>query len=347
MEQSISDAAFRYVFVSRDNRPVLFFYFQVYTVTSQNFSLEFSRSVVKHIVNVFLDIKRAKVLVGGNAMRNGLQAYGYDKERLTLTDVADAMTAMAERLADAEGVAAVILPPLPGATATEMKVLADAGYTMPWEDTAMEMAVSPDWLSLDDYINALTRKYKARANKIMAGMEGIETTLLSVADMEQYKAGADQLFMQVVEKQPFTLSRWGAAYVAALKRLYGDSMEVTGYFKDKQLVGFMSGIVTEDAYEVYYVGFDAAINTEYPLYFHMLMRGMERAIVLRKGTLKLGRTSYDAKASMGAMPVSTGYLIKLRRVPDAAITWFAKYFSSAEDGKWKLRNPLKGSGVAQ
>jgi hypothetical protein len=55
----------------------------------------------------------------------------------------------------------------------------------------------------------------------------------------------------------------------------------------------------------------------------------------------LGRTSFDAKASLGAKPESTTYFLKTSFMPDAVSNWFVKYFSSMEDNKWKLRNPLK------
>lgn len=346
IEQCVKDAEFRYVFLHRDNKPVLFLYFQIYTVTSQNFNLDLKGSFVKHIVHLFLNLKRAKVLVAGNAMRNGQAAYCYDSNALRPADALDAQLAMADQLANGENVAAIILSQPAQASTTDQKVLQQMGYATPWDDSVMEMEVNEDWTCLQDYINDLSRKYKARANKILASMEGISIQPLALAAINKHSKDLDLLFMDVVNKQPFTLSRYGAAYIKGMKEILGDNFEVTGYFKDKKLIAFSSGIITHEAYEVYYVGFDNQINSEYPLYFHMLMAGLERAILLSKKRLILGRTSFDAKASLGAKPVNTGYYINLRHVPDMATTWFTKYFSAAEDGKWKQRNPLKTKETA-
>lgn len=341
IEQSVKDAEFRYVFVHRDNKPILFLYFQIYTVTSQNFNFDIKGAFVKNIVHLFLNLKRAKVLVTGNAMRNNQLAYCYDSNALRPADALDAQLAMAEQLASAENAAAIILSWPDSANASDQKVLTQMGYATPWDDSVMEMDVQEEWGSLQDYINDLSRKYKARANKILAGMEGVDIQPMSPAAIARHAKDLDRLFGEVVDKQPFTLSRSGAAYIKAMKDLYGDDFEVNGYYLDKKLIAFSSGIISNSAYEVYYVGFDNKMNSEYPIYFHMLLWGLERAILLGKKKLKLGRTSFDAKASLGAKPVNTGYYINLRHVPDVATTWFTKYFSATEDGKWKQRNPLK------
>lgn len=343
MERSIADAEFRYVFVYRDNRPVLFLYFQLYAVVSKNFTLDIKRTAVKNMVQALLDLRQAKLLVAGNALRNGQQAFCYDASSLSHTDAVDALLSVADRLAGADSVVATILPLPDGDERRHRQMLERDGYTSPWEDVLMEMEVRDSWNSLQDYLNDLGRKYKARANKILAGVEALRITPLTDADIHRHTSELNGLFLQVVNRQPFTLSKMGVAYIAELKQLYGEDLEVIGYFRGKELVAFYTGIVTPDAYEIYYVGFDEALNAEYPLYFHMLMNGLERAIILRRPLLKLGRTSLDAKASLGAKPVTTGYSIKLRHVPDMVMKWFTKYFSTAGDGKWKQRDPLKAA----
>jgi hypothetical protein len=73
----------------------------------------------------------------------------------------------------------------------------------------------------------------------------------------------------------------------------------------------------------------------------MLFSGLERAITLGKQTLKLGRTSFDAKASLGAKPQTLPYILKIPHLPDFVLRRFINYFSALEDKRWKLRNPLK------
>ena len=151
----------------------------------------------------------------------------------------------------------------------------------------------------------------------------------------------NRLYKNVVENQPFALTSVGEDHFAKLKALYKDDFEIFGFFADKKLIAFYSAFVTPAAYEIYYVGFDYQLNDQYQLYFNILFSGLERAISLGKGQLKLGRTSFDSKASLGAKPVEISYFIKTMNIPTVAINWFVNYFASMEDGKWKLRNPLK------
>ncbi len=339
-ERTITDAEFRYVFVYRENRPAIFFYFQLYTITSRNFELEGSKTLARNLLNLFLDVKKARVLVLGNALRNGATACCYDPGLVQLSDVVDAAIAVADRLADSDSANAIILSPLPKASAADVRTLTGAGYTAPWDDCVMEMEVLPSWQCLDDYMGALTRKYKTRARKILESVSELSVVLMSAAEQEQYGEDMQRLFQQVVDKQSFTLSRSGAAYLSALNDVYGDDFEVWGYFHGEQLAGFFTGIITEDKYEIYYVGVDSDMNDKYSIYFHMLFKGLERAIELGRAKLCLGRTSLDAKASLGARPQETGYRIKWRHIPDVAIGWLSRYFA-ATDGRWKQRNPLK------
>ena len=92
---------------------------------------------------------------------------------------------------------------------------------------------------------------------------------------------------------------------------------------------------------MYYVGFDYDANATCQLYFNLLFSGLERAIQLKKKTLKMGRTSFDAKASLGATAHSVDYSIKLSHLKTFILRKFGAYFTSLEDKRWKQRNPLK------
>jgi len=127
----------------------------------------------------------------------------------------------------------------------------------------------------------------------------------------------------------------------SIKQLYGDDFEVIGFFRDEELVAFYTAFITQHEYELYYVGFDYQFNNDYQLYFNILFSGLERSIHLKKRQLRLGRTSFDAKASLGAKPIEMVYFYKPDNIPNVVTKWFANYFSSMEDAKWKQRNPLK------
>ena len=343
METSLPDAGLRYVIINKDKTPVLFVYFQVFTLSTQNFNLEKNKGFVKGILSFFLKLKKAKVLILGNALRTETLSYCFDARILNKEEAIAAIAGVAEKIAGDENATAVILKDIPGATASAEKMLTSMGYSMPWEDQVMEMAVDPEWKNLQDYTALLTRKYKTRANKVLTSAKPLVLKVLTENQVSHYLPEIKQLFAKVVDKQSFTLTSRGANNISLLKQLYKDEFDVAGFFHEDKLVAFYSAFVTGDSYELYYIGFDYQMNNEYQLYFNLLFSGLERAILLKKKYLKLGRTSFDAKASVGAQPKKLDYMIKMIHIPDIVVKWFASYFSSLEDTKWKLRNPLKGN----
>ncbi|MCW3123944.1 MAG: hypothetical protein JWQ38_3436 [Flavipsychrobacter sp.] len=340
MEQTLTDSMFRYIVIYRNEAPVLFCYFQLVTLTSHNFSFEKNKSFVKSIFRLFLDLKKAKVLVSGNALRNDIVGYTYNESVLDEDEAMEIMVSAAERLADEEHVTAVILKDLP-VSKNVWKWMGSMNYHTPWNDQVMTLDVQAEWQSIEDYISALSRKYRTRANKILATRKGITIQALTGDEIKKQQMAIHSLFLKVAESQPFVLAHVGAAHFSRLKEVYGDNFEVIGFYKENKLVGFYSGFVSDDAYELYYIGFDYNANTEHQLYFNILFSGLERAIRSGKKQLKLGRTSFDAKASIGAKAANTNYFIKTANISSVAINWFANYFSTMEDGKWKLRNPFK------
>ena len=340
MEASIPGAGFRYAVIYEQNVPVLFGYFQLFTLSSKNFNLEKNKGFVKGIFRFFLKLKKVSVLISGNALRNDTVGYCFNETIVSHEGAIELMASVAEKIADEECVTAIILKDVPQSKQIR-KWLTGLGYKMPWQDNVMTLDIEARWTSLTQYIDALSRKYKTRANKILASGSDISVKELKEEGILQHNKEINRLFKNVADNQSFVLTQLGDDHFSGLKKVYKDNFEVLGFFHKNKLVAFYSAFVTGDAYELYYVGFDYEMNGEYQLYFNMLFSGLERAIVLKKKQLKLGRTSFDAKASLGAKPVEINYFIKTASLPAAVSSWFADYFSTMEDAKWKLRNPLK------
>lgn len=340
-EQAVRDAEFRYAVVQKEGKPVLFALFQVYTLTARSFNLHKERTIVKNILSLFLHIRRARVVLSGNALRTDTPAYCYDSSAMNAHEAMEAVAAIADRVLEQDDASAVILTPTTDLAPATLESLARMGYTEPMDDLVMDLTIRPQWNSLDTYVADLSRKYRARAQKILRSVEGIDVRDLSAQEALLYRHDLRRLFDEVVEKQPFTLSTSGADYIVALKQHYGDRFDIVCFLKDNRPVAFYSAFADDDSYELFYVGVDMAINTEHNLYFNLLFTGLQRAIDRGSKVLKLGRTSYDAKASLGARPRKQAHPVKLHHIPDVARNWFANYFSTLEDGHWKLRDPLK------
>lgn len=345
-ERSLPDVGHRYVVVYRNGNPIMIAVFQLYTLTARSFNLHKDRSFVRHILAMFLNLRRARVLIAGNALRTDSTCFCYDHTQVSNKEAYETLATIAEQIGEKEDASAIILTGMGKAGTEAAKALSGMGFIMPWEDNVMEMNIDSSWQSFEDYVESLTRKYRSRANKIVAAAASIEVVQMSTEMVRRYRSDIEKLFRNVIEKQEFVLTASGASYIAALKELYDENFEVTGFFDGKKLVAFSSAFVGNDDYEVFYVGFDNDANNTHQLYFNILFRSLERSVLLRKKILKLGRTSFDAKASLGARAKARNYLVKLHHVPDRALKWFVDYFSSLEDSRWKLRDPLKSRSVA-
>ncbi len=345
LEKTLPNASIRYVVISKNGRPVLFAYYQIFTLTAANFNLENNSTPVKHILKTFVNLKKAKAVMLGNVLRNETVSHCYDPNVFTVDEATEAIAGIAEKIASDECATAIVLKELPPITAKAQQLLHDNGYSTPFEDLVMDMDLDAGWHSLADYVNALSKKYKTRAKKALAAIEGLEIRNLTIAETAQYEKEIDALFSATVHQQPFTLTQPLPGYFTELKRMYQDSFEVIGFMHQGQLIAFYTAFIGADYYHIYYVGFNYELNNTYQLYFNILFSGLERAILSRKKVLQLGRTSFDAKASLGAKARQLSYFIKMEYIPDFVIKWFVKYFSSMENSKWKQRNPLKENGA--
>ncbi len=341
IENSFQDLNFRYAIIYKDHLPVLFAYFQLFNITSRNFKLDTNKRFVRGIFRFFLDFHKARILQLGNTMRTETPGYSFDPRYFNNEDAMEAIASIAEKIAADEKVVAVILKDIPTPTPSIGGILGGMGYQQPWDDQIMQMEVDSSWKSFNDYTAALSRKYKTRAKKAIELRNKFTISALNETQIKELQPDIYRLYSEVTTKQAFVLSQTCSDYFISLKKLYKDNFEVYGYFLEGKLVAFYSAFVTPENYEVYYIGINYEINNEYQLYFNILFSGLERAIQLRKGVLKLGRTSFDAKASLGAKPKSLDYHIKMANIPDFVIKWFVCYFNAVEDGKWKQRNPLK------
>ncbi len=340
MQRPVPGMEFRYAVLYHKHKPVLFGYFQLFTITSANFGLDEKGGMMRRIIRFLMDIKKVRVLILGNAMRNETCCFCYDRGMLDEIQAVSLLGSIAEEIASDECALAVVLKDIPDSDGAR-QWLAAQKYQTPWPDQLMILDVRPGWTSLDLYLEDLSRKYRARANKILASLGSVRVEKLEMDRVAQLETKIDGLFGNVLDSQRFLLTRPGTGHFTDLMKNYGDQFEVYGYFDGEELIAFFTAFITPDAYEMYYVGFDYSLNPERQLYFNILFAGLERAILNKKKHLNFGRTSFDAKASMGAQAVERKYYFKAPGIPDAVTGWFVNFFSALEDGKWRLRNPLK------
>ncbi len=212
------------------------------------------------------------------------------------------------------------------------------------DDLLMEMNIPPHWNQFQDYLNELKKKYLQRAHKVLLAKGNIISRNLSISEINQFSSILENLYLQILTRQKIQMGKLNARYFIELKKKLGDDFIVVGYFCDEELIAFSSYIFEPDnTMEIHYIGIHKAYNEKHKLYFNIIFDGIETAIMRKKTSIKLGRTSLDAKASAGAVPKTTRNFYKVKSgLSILLFNYINRWQKIGNDDNWKTRQPFKG-----
>jgi len=216
------------------------------------------------------------------------------------------------------------------------------GYKPMHDDITMLMKVSETWSSFNDYRQALSRKYRKRAEKIIQSGNPLERKILSLDEIIHYQSEIEALYLQVAHNQTVRLGILNKLYFVTMKKNLKESFELIGYFEAEKLVAFSSYIYYDNHIEIHYIGFSYALNHKFQLYFNILFDGLKEALNKGFKKIELGRTAKEAKASLGASPVENlNYFCINNPILSQIYKKIQVKFSTQMGENWANRNPLK------
>lgn len=168
---------------------------------------------------------------------------------------------------------------------------------------SMVMPLDPVWKNKEDYLAALSAKYRTRYRRARKKADGLQRRCLSSAAVEHYQQDIYRLYRNLAGEAPFNAVELTADYFAQLKALDQDRVSLFGYFDAAgQLVGFCSAIRNRTTLDAHFVGYDEATNTDTQLYLNMLYDLVEKGIDWRVKQVDFARTALEIKSSVGARP---------------------------------------------
>lgn len=337
---SLPDISFLYVQVFIKGKSVLASGFQLLNLKAKHFNSGMVRRLPYTGWQLFTGLLHPKLLVGGHLFRHdvasvycpeqvsGYEAYSYYKEAID-----EAMSISCA--------SAVVIKDMPEQLATYFRNF-DPEYIMLRNDISMEMDIPAEWTGIQDYEKALKHKYAQRYRKISQSLQGFETRELNLQEVEQHKQELYDLYRQVTDHQQVRIGFISPEFLPVLKK-HDDRLKIWGGYHDGKMVGFFSAWVHEDAFDMFYIGFDYEKNKELNLYFNILFFAIEEAIQFKKPKLILGRTALDAKARLGCLPkyLSTFVYIKNRFVRQRIMQ--VQKNTTDREGAWESRHPFKNA----
>lgn len=347
-----ADAEYRYVLVKRQQVPVLIAYCQIIPFdmgkTSRYTALPPQQSIWQRLKGASSSvIKRAtsnlkvNLLVCGNLYLSG--EYGYlAHPTLSETETYRLLTETLERVAQTEQISTsgILIKDFDLETHRQLSALEQYGYHPFQGDPIMRMKLPREWSCFEDYLQALSSKYRQRAKSALKKSQALVTRELDWDFVYQHKETMYGLFEQVVKKAHFNLKETPENYFCCLKHYLPQKVKVTGYFDGERLVGFMSIIRAGRQMEAHFLGYTDEDNHHYKLYQRMLYDMVHIGITEGFEEISFGRTAIEIKTTVGAVPHEANMYLRLR---NPLFNRFASpVIRNIQKDPYVQRHPFKG-----
>ncbi len=205
---------------------------------------------------------------------------------------------------------------------------------------SMFFSLKESWKNEQDYVSALSKKYRDQYKRARKKAEGIEKRQLNLSEIIELESRIYELYVHVAKNAPFNTFFLTKNHFSCLKRTLGESFRFFAYFEDGKLIGFNTLFQQKDLLETYFLGYDPNLQKDKMLYLNMLYDMVGCAIVNGFRHIQFGRTAMEIKSSIGAEPINMYGLMEHRN------PWINRnlnrFFNFLEPNvKWTQRHPFK------
>lgn len=337
---------FRYLVFYRDDRPVGIAYYQILSFKADR-ALQFSAEptgssrLKRWIARQFHNT----LLLAGNTLLTGQHGYYFQPGVLPSSAQLQLLEQATWRLAThlrntGYSIDAIVHKDIAESQLPSYHSWRQSAYHAFRFQPNMQIRLRPEWHSFEDYLDALSSKYRVRARRAAKKSQSITRKWLSGADMRQHADRMQDLYRQVADQAEFNLVRLSADYFVQLKENMGEQFEVLAYFEREQMVGFCTLLHNGDRAEAHFLGYEASLNRPRQLYLNMLYDLVEAGIERRKTNIGFARTALAIKSSIGAEPEETFTLVRsYQLLPNRIIPPIVRFLEPEQD--WEQRHPFR------
>ncbi len=204
----------------------------------------------------------------------------------------------------------------------------------------MVLKLNPLWKNIEDYQQALLKKYRDQYKRARKKAENIEKKELKQEEIEKHELAIYNLYLTVSQNAPFNTFLLHPKHFSVFKKECGDNFKIFGYFLKDKLIGFYTLIINGDRLEPYFLGYNDSLQKENMLYLNMLYDMVAYSAENGFAKIVFGRTALEIKSSIGATPQEmSGFVVHYNKI----IQFFAKSIFNIFQPKidWQKRNPFK------
>lgn len=284
-------------------------------------------------------------LIIGNLMLTGDHSFYFDEETLTFEEKTQLFTEgvdfAKQQLADrGTKINAVFIKDFFIGSKNHQLVQSLDCYNEFQVEPNFVMDLPTEWLSFDDYLNALSSKYRVRVKRALKKLSGIELKEFNVERILAHKTRINELYKQICENSAVNLVHLNEDYFVNLKYDLEDNFRLFGYFKDGLLIGFFTTIKNGEELEAHFLGYDMAQNAEHQLYLNMLYDIIKTGITEKSTRIVFARTAHEIKSSVGAVAKEMSLFLRHENCLFNRLLPFVLPILSPRE-QWTPRQPFK------
>ena len=286
----------------------------------------------------------SNVLVVGNNMLTGQNAFALSKNITTQTAIKLILEAVRKIKTESISIRKPIhLTVFKDFSKVEIANFSDSDlrdHTLFTTQPNMVFNVKEHWISVQDYIDDLTKKYRDQYKRARKKAAGIEKRKLDLLDISKFQKEIHRLYMTVANQAPFNTFYLEQDHFLRMKELLAEKFLFYGYFLDDELIGFSTLIKNGGDIDTYFLGYDDDHQRERMLYLNMLYDMVSYAMKKGFRRVVLARTALEIKSSVGATDVNMyGYIRHSNPLINRFMPQLFKYFEPEID--WHRRHPFK------
>lgn len=276
-------------------------------------------------LHLFPKKKPFKLLICGNTFVSGehgiLIANGFDKKQI-IKELAKAILNYVNSN-DKYQIDAFLLKDFINESLCITNELKDYNYHPFSVEPNMVLNLDKNWITFDDYLQALKTKFRVKAKKALELSKNLVVKDVTKDNIGSVLFEMELLYKKVAKNASFNLSDFNLnTYKDFMNQLDNNYIINTYYLEDK-MVGFMSGVINNDNLDAHFVGIDYSLNRELAIYQRMLYDYIKIAIDYNVKILNFGRTASEIKSSVGAEPQDlTMYLRHKKSITNKIIKLF-------------------------
>lgn len=342
---------FRYVLAKKDDVTVGALYFQVVMfhanqlinyfpeVKEGNWAMGAAKTVTEKLLNLI----NVKLLVSGNVFMTGEAGFYFNHEIDKATRAKLIRKAINDLRKSDSSIKAVLISDLYEPKTefdTDFKTCAYHEITV---ESDMSIKLKPDWKSFDGYMNSLSSKYRVRTKKVLTlcNQAGVVMKNLNAEEIALHENKLYELYEKVMGNADFKLAELSKDFFRLQKQQQPDNYRLHAYFKDEELIGFISAFRFGKRMEVHYTGMNHELCKPIHLYQHMMYDMIATGIEYGVEQLHFGRTAPEIKSTIGAVPSPMyGYVKHFN--PVFNYLFVRNYTANLKPKQYVFRNPFKG-----